>query len=117
MAATRQITEMIERNQDLGWVKDTQVKRMRDDTRAARKLAFYEYTRLDEIIRLGMTEGGGNIDAERYKNAYETRHTDERDPEAPDEELASPNNHSRCRPIIVCFTSVTLAVIIAKVLS
>ena len=117
MAATRQIADMTERNRDLRWVTERQVRRMRDDTRAARRLAFYEYTRLDEVIRVGIVDGGGNIDVERYRAAYDTRHADERDPETPDDEPAAPSNRSRCRPIIMCVALVTLAVIAAKVLS
>jgi hypothetical protein len=117
MAATRHVAEMVERNQDLRWVTDRQVKRMRDDTRTARRLAYYEYTRLDEIMRLGMTEGGVNIDVERYRNAYEAYHTDERDPEAPNDEPAPPNNQTRRRLFLVCMTGVTLAVVIAKAYS
>ena len=117
MAATRQIADMTERNRDLRWVTERQVRRMRDDTRAARRLAFYEYTRLDEIMRVGLVDGGGNIDVERYRAAYETEHADERDPEAPDDEPAARNNPSRGRPIIMCVASVTLAVIAVKILS
>ena len=117
MAATRQVTDMAERNRDLRWVKDTQVKRMREDTRTARRLAYYEYTRLDEIMHRGMIEGGDEIDVQRYKAAYERKHGDERDPEAPDENPAPPNNRPRFCPTIVCLASVTLAVIATKFLS
>ena len=55
---------LTERNRNLRWVTDKQVTRMRNDTRTARRLAYYEYTRLDEIMRRGMIEGGGDIDVE-----------------------------------------------------
>lgn len=117
MAATRRVTHMVERNRDLTWVKDTQVKQMREDTREARRLAYYEYNRLDEIMSRGMIRGGNEIDVERYRAEYERLHGDERDPEAPVENPTPPKNYPRVWPTIVCLASVTLAVMATKILS
>ena len=108
---------LTERNRNLRWVTERQVTRMRNDTRTARRLAYYEYTRLDEIMRRGMIEGGGEIDVERYRETYDRDHADERDPEAPENEPAAPPNNSRYRTIVMCFVSVTLAVFVTRVMS
>ena len=79
MAATRRNMEMVENNQRLRYITDAQLRVMRADIRAARRIAYAEYERLDLIIRHGAHEARANNNVAALQTMHDNLNQEERD--------------------------------------